>query len=508
MDLTKEINQHLVKRKVTDVHDEQSIAAEANLPDYFPEITRVLKCTLEPKIYAFKNLTEKVLVEGAAEYRVFYLGEENHLRSYTQTIPFQKTMECTLPAEAFLHAESKTEYVNCRVLLPRKLEIRGAVSIRLLAETLEEQQILSDCTGCGTEIQKETHSISDLIAYTCVLYPLSETLELSETKPDILELLRTDADAELQSYKLISGKILLKGNLLLKVTYITSQNPQTVESMTYTVPFSQILELAGAKEKAFANCRLKISALDVYPKEDGSGNVRLLDLKVVMGADISVYEEKECTVLLDAYSTQYDLKIQNQTVAMLRAKDTIKDTYLLKTKFPLHQPIAKVLSARYGHFTFTDEIKENVLHIHGELPLELVLQTPEGEVECLEHKAKVEYEHAVPMGENVAIDVSFVPCGMEYVLNASEHLDLRVEFSMEAFLFAQQLKTVLSSVALSEQKTETEKYAPLTLYFANAQETLWNIARHYNTTVLKIQQENNLQTDILEQKCTLFIPRA
>ena len=52
------------------------------------------------------------------------------------------------------------------------------------------------------------------------------------------------------------------------------------------------------------------------------------------------------------------------------------------------------------------------------------------------------------------------------------------------------------------------KKAALTIYYADEGEELWNIAKKYCTSVEKIQNENEIDTDVdkLQGRNMLFIP--
>ena len=66
-------------------------------------------------------------------------------------------------------------------------------------------------------------------------------------------------------------------------------------------------------------------------------------------------------------------------------------------------------------------------------------------------------------------------------------------------------KKVLRSLAVCDDKPKKDKGAALTVYFADAGERLWDIAREHCTTVDIIMQENGLKRDIVEEKSMLMI---
>ena len=69
---------HLNKRSVSqrrnalDTASEQSVDFDLTLPDYCPDIERILSCNLDPKIYIANVSGDRLNIEGGACVRVMY----------------------------------------------------------------------------------------------------------------------------------------------------------------------------------------------------------------------------------------------------------------------------------------------------------------------------------------------------------------------------------------------------------------------------------------------------
>ena len=69
----------------------------------------------------------------------------------------------------------------------------------------------------------------------------------------------------------------------------------------------------------------------------------------------------------------------------------------------------------------------------------------------------------------------------------------------------QRRKTV-TSIECADTESKKSGGAALTVYFADAGEEIWDIARRYNTTVEAVEQENGITGETVAQKCMLLIP--
>ena len=83
---------HLTKKSINtvrcalDTAVEQAVDIDLTLPDYCPDIERILSCTLMPQIYMSNVSGDRLSVEGGATVRILYLdGNKGCMRSYEYT---------------------------------------------------------------------------------------------------------------------------------------------------------------------------------------------------------------------------------------------------------------------------------------------------------------------------------------------------------------------------------------------------------------------------------------
>ena len=226
---------------------EQAVDCDITLPDYFPDVVRVLKCTLTPRLTVVQGGADRITADGSGLLRVLYLSEGNTVRCFEQNIPFSKSAETTLPQNACVHASASTEYVNCRVVSPRKMDVHGSISVSFKAYCKEPGEIICDCDGAGVQTRKKKLTVSSLAGCAEKLFTLNETLEIGNAKPSIAQLVRSEATAQLESVKLVSGKALLKGELTLHTLYIPDGDDSGLQTMEHSMPISQIMEIEGAE---------------------------------------------------------------------------------------------------------------------------------------------------------------------------------------------------------------------------------------------------------------------
>ena len=120
-----------MKRLAFEEAAEQQIESDITLPDYFPDIVRVIKCTLKANIVSVSSGGNRITADGNAIISVLYICESGKLHCFEQKIPVSKYVETPKAEDYTCVASAKTQYVNCRVISQRRIDIRGSIGIDL-----------------------------------------------------------------------------------------------------------------------------------------------------------------------------------------------------------------------------------------------------------------------------------------------------------------------------------------------------------------------------------------
>ena len=509
MEFTTEINAVSRRRTLFEGASEQPVDCDITLPEYFPDVVRVLKCTLTPRITGVQASTDRITAEGSALLRILYVSDGG-VRCFEQSIPFSKAAECTDLDGACVSAQAKTEYVNCRVHSPRKMDIHGSISITFNAYRKESAQMICGCAGGNVQVRKKRVCVSNLAGCTERLFPMGETLELGSAKPSIAQLVKSEAVALLEDVKVVTGKVLVKGELIIRTLYIPDSEDGELQSMEHSMPISQILEAEGAEEDCVTDAGLTVSSLEIAAKTDASGALRLLDANVYVCAQIALYRDCETDAVTDAYSTKYEIAMQKKPMELLRICDRFTDTYLCRgTLDTTGLNITQIADMTCQSLNSTASMREGELRVNGTVQVGFLYTDRDGQWGFAERSFDFAYKRAVAgTGDTLNCDPHLTVTGVHFLLSAEDKIDARVEMDINALIFSAQTVQVATNIAIDESKPKKQKTAALTIYFTQEGESVWEIARRYNTTAEAIIAENALTGDVIQEKRKLLIPRV
>jgi len=503
---TKEIG---AEKVFYDGYCEQGIDSDISLPDYCPDIMRILKCIIHPNITNSKIVGDRASADGTAKITVVYSDEKNNICTYGIDYPFSKYAELSSAYDsASLICTCKTDYVNFRAVSKRRIDIHGVISVRFKVCGTSCEQIITSAAGNDIQLKRKGIDINNVIAVTSKTFQLSQVENVGDSLPGIGKIISYSGSPLLLETKIIKGKLLLKGELTVRIIYSSDSEANSTAVMSCNIPFNEIIESADFNENCKTDIRMKLVQISAEPKTDNDGEYRYMNISADICAHVSAFEPVCISVITDAYSTQseidtkYNLMRFSKTV--LSFNDTAPCTQAIDiSAFKPKKIYAVSASTVESKCTFPD----GKIMINGKIPLSFIVIDSDGIPVFCEREAEFKYTKPIDIGGRAyscepQIEITGYSCN----LSGDGNAEFRAELNISAFVCCSIEEKALTSLCVSDACPKKSRKSSLTIYFCSGGENLWDIARRYNTTVEEIMEENELSVDYLENKTTLMIP--
>lgn len=490
---------------------EQPVDLDFSLPDYCPDIKKILKCQICPQISSRNISGDKLYIEGNAGISLIYLDEESlSIRCCEHTSPFSVSINLkNSPQDAIILTKVKIEYVNCRAVTPRRLDIHGAFSIFTKVKCKKEKSVVCDIDGEGIEKKKTSTTCNNIIGLGQQYFNIEEVIDKGAKQPDIEYILKTSVNIELLDYKTLQNRVMINATANIKVVYISDIEYSNIETLEHSVPISQIIDIEGVQDNCPCDVNLEVlnHSINIRPSDSDQNN--LLSFECKIGASAVAYEEKEVDVLSDVYSIDYESEPKYERVTLSSLLDKIEETYTLKSSIELGDPgITELIDAGGDITNVKCFIKEGQINFEGKI--NVCILAKDGEEVPFYAERLVEFEHGYRLkGEaNSAFcedNVTLRSC--ECRLIGRNTIEMIAELQVNANVYADNKYMSITDIFVDGEKPkEKDKKTAITLYYAEPGEELWDIARRYCTSVEKIKEENDIEEDKLQDRNMLFIP--
>lgn len=486
---------------------EQGIDCDISLPDYCPDIMRILRCSVTNSITNSKISGDRATVDGNAKIRILYADDKNGIYCYEQDYPFSKYAELSQAYDgAVLCTSVKTEYANCRAVSKKRVDIHGVVSIRFKIIGIKKDSVITDAEGDGIQLKKKKIGTDNAVAVVMKKFQLSQTEEVDGG--EIGRIFYACASPVLTETKIIKGKILLKGEAVLKVMYCSPTGDNESTCVNFNLPFSEIVDIENIDDGCKVSVDFNVDQVQAEPKTDNDGEYKYLNLGCDICAVVTAYRAEDICVISDAYSTQKEIETKYKTASFTQVLQNLNDSVICRESIDLSSMNPQSI---YAVIAQSPEAKcrfdSGKMTLNGKIPLKFILIDGEGTPTFCEREAAFEYSRSVDANSGkLCCDPKLFPTGYACTLTGDGRAEFKAEISVNAQIKETCECRTLVELKSSENAEEKKKHSSLVIRFCSGGEKVWDIARRYNTTVEDIMSENELTSDEIGEKMMLVIP--
>jgi len=307
--------------------------------------------------------------------------------------------------------------------------------------------------------------------------------------------------------KTIAGKAIVKGEVLLKALYMSDKSTGEMDSMEFSVPLSSVLDFEGLDENCTTGVTLEVIDADLVVKYDNEGEGRLLqaDIRVLMIA--AAYTDMEMTVIEDLYSTEFTMETAERSVQTTAILGRVNEVVVAKDTFALpEEGVTKIIDVWAEPMAGSrQEIDNDEIVFSGQNNICLLALDGNGSPVYYERASDWEYRmKSQQLFGIIQSDVNGTVLQTSFSLTGQQ-VEIRNEIGLTALVMGTQTHRTVESVVAGD-KLDKESCGGLIIYYAEAGEEIWSIAKKYRTSGHLILGENELVSDTVDKSQMLLIP--
>ena len=480
----------------------QEETLEAIVPDACPDIRRIVDCRGQVCLAGKQAGDGSAEVKGVIRAAVLYQPEGGTaLKKLELSLPFSCRAECAAMTQAAeIVAAPRLRRIDARALNPRKVLLRVDLAVDLTVLQPRERAI---CTGAGEEDglcqlreQCETYILSAVRERP---FSMTETVRLPAGEG--MEILACRAAAVCGESRLIGSKLIFKGSVNLQL--LLQDGAGGITSHQESLPFSQVMEVAGAGEDSV--CDMDVELTDLSWRAAGEDG-RSAEISAELLAQAMVWERRPIRLLRDLYSTVYASRAQTEELELTRLVDRSSRTQnmreLLETAVPAHSAVDCWLSLGQVE----QQREGDGVNITAQVLLTAHYLSDEGQPQSVQRAAQATCRVECPPEAECRVRCRWN--GEIFTALAAGGVEARFSLDFFCTVLARQSIAMTVSGELGEKCTaQTGEQPSVVLRLTAPGERLWDIAKAYGTTREEIRLANGLEEEEAPEHTMLLIPR-
>ena len=487
---------------------EQPIDVDFTLPDYCPDISKIFKCRAVARVVA-KGITGKnITIDGNVCITLMYCDKDNNLCSYEYLYPFSKIKEMASECDgANLSVCVKCDYINCRAVSGRKVDIHGAASINIRVWKRHSNQIVSDYDGDNVQLRRLVAPATIPMVYREKYLVIEEEISIGNTAAPIVSVLRYDAVPSVSDCKIMKDKTVVKGDMAITVLYCAeaTRMPQVLKA---TLPFSQIVEMTGITELCKCDITAEIATLEIRPFAHLSGECRsfMVNAKVLLKCES--YCVNDVAVIEDAFSTRYETELTKQDVPLKHICANVSESCNIKKNIELNENIKSVVDV-WG------EVQSKKVHFEGDklclnatLLIGMLACDAEDNVFFCEKPIEFEWSRVMDCeGDNLSFNPTIEVASVGFAILNANCVEVRAELCVMGAVYQKNDMSLITELqVLTDKPCAKCKKSGVVVCFAGDNTCVWEVARKYNASIDEIMKLNDLEKDDFGGKNMIMVP--
>ena len=489
---------------------EQPVDVDFTLPDYCPDISKIFKCKTVARISSKGINGNNITVEGNVTITLLYCDKDNKLNSFEYQYPFSKIIESdTDLAGGNLVCRCKCDYINCRAVTGRKVDIHGAVTVSVRVFKRKCNDIISDIDDSNIEILCGTAPATVPMGYNEKYVIIEEEIPISNSVPAIQNILRYDAFPAVKECKILNDKVMVKGDMAVVILYLGEGEP-TPQTVKTTIPFSQVVDIKGITDMCECEAKADLSNLEIKPRVWQNGENRSFSLNAKILITCESYCVNDITVIKDAFSRKYETQIQKNKVSFSKIVQNIKETGHIKKNIEISENISSVLDLWCDIQSVITKFEKDNMLICGTVLAGIIVCNQNNEASIFEKPIDFQFKYPVNISENQMEcnpEIEIESCGFT-ILNPN-CIEFRADLSVNACTYEKSNISLITDIKIDAEKLiEKRQRHAITVYFANQNECVWDIARTYNASVQDIMNINSLEDNCFKENTMILVPLA
>lgn len=489
------------------------------VPDSMDDVEQIILSSGEITIESVKNQTERVGVRGKLDFNILYRGTEGKLWTITGSINFEEPINVPgLEESDIVQLTCDLEDLNAGIINSRKISVKAIVTLQLKVETLYDIDAAVEVDTRGKtadapliESLRRNVDVAAIALRHKDTFRIKDTISLSGNKPNVDHVLWSEMKLRGVNTRPVDGKMMLDGELLLFVIYQGEGEGAPIQWIEESIPFSGELDVPDLTEDMVPSVTVRLIHRDVEANPDADGEMRELELDSVLELEMKLYKEENMELLSDLYSTNRDLTLQTGVACFdkILTKNMSRCKIVEKIGLSNAERILQICHSEGTVKIDETEIKEDGLLVEGALEVKILYLTSEDDQPIQSSVEDIPFHFLIEApGINDETICQLNPSleQLSAVMMGGGTIEVKATISLDLLALQPiQEQIIISAVDNPLDLNQIQKLPGIVGYIVQPEDSLWNIAKKFHTTINTIMDTNELTENSVKPGTRLIL---
>lgn len=502
MELKREDIQMLrVKSRAT---NQVTFDADYNVPDAKPDIGRMIQSKGEVQMDEVRLNEGHAFLKGSLNVDLLYVGdEEKKVYSLSAKLPLEETLNLEgIVSGDKMCLKWEIEDLSVHLIHSRKMNIKAIVTFYAVVDELTGIRLPVGLDEEEISVQKKHMRLLSLAVHKKDTMRLKEEISLASNKPNIAELLWYHIEVRGLDLRPEDNVVKAKGELAVFVLYAGDDEGNPLQWLEYSLPFSGEVECTGCTGEMIPNMEAAVINQGIEVKPDADGEERVLLADVVLELDMKLYQEEEHEVIMDVYTPLKECVPHGRPEILESLLVRNFSKCRLSDRIEVKENQGKILQICHSQGKVKidkTQIVENGIQAEGIVHMKILYSVGNDDMPFYSMEAMIPFTHVVE-ARGITQDCEyFLKTDLEQLSTTmvdSDEIEVKAAVSLNVLVMRQEEAVIIDHVEEKPLDMEKIRSMPgLTVYMVKPEDTLWDIAKRFYTTVEEIRSLNELEEE-------------
>lgn len=490
---------------------------EERITEANPEIGNIINQNETVTVDNISVRNNQIIINGTVAYGLLYYAEnDRQINGIEGEIPFEENIKIA-GIEDDCNADVRLVVMSSSVKL---IDSRNYIyKIQIMAYiTVERLEDLETVTGAVRENMMTRYGHVEgisAVADKTDTFRIHEQLSVPSAKPPIEKILWKDVRVKNISTKMLDEMIHISGELNVFLMYSPEEESAPTQWIDTTVNFGGTLEMSEAREDLISYINSKLHNVTVDAEMNQDNEMRNININALLKLNMKAYEEKQLDVLEDVYAPDVNLTpvMSERMCERLLVKNASRTKNTVKINIDSENGhILQICGSSADIKIENIIVSDNGLKAIGKIKACIMyISSEDNNPVCCQCK-EMDFEHRIDAEGITGEDKYYINWSVEQVsanMTSTDEVEVKSVVAMEIIVFREEKRAFISEIKEEPIDMEKVNAAPvLKGYVVQSGDTLWKLAKENYTTIDKIMEVNELQSDQIKKGDRLLLIKS